>query len=475
NSTTYTYDPFGNLISTTDPVGNVVTATYDVRGRKISSSDPNMGTWNYGYNALDQLVSQIDAKSQATTVIYDKLGRMVQRIEPDMTAVWEYDIAVHGIGKLASTSITAGPEAGYARTVTYDGLSRPVQVATTISSTTYTFGAAYDANGRMSSVAYPSGFSPSYVYNSLGYVQQLKDSSTGQAYWTANARDAEQHLTQQTAGNGVVTTRNFNAATGRLTSIVAGAGASVQNVSYTYDALGNLLTRAEANTEVSESFGYDPINRLTSATLGVSLTKTFGYNAIGNLTSKTGVGNYTYPAPGQPRPHGVLSISGDTINTTFSYDPNGNQTDGLGRIITYTSYNKPKTFTQGSRTISFSHDMDHQRFAQQTPEGTTVYIRGFGILAELVVSSTTRWNDYLMVGQTMIGVRTLNSDQTVSVRYFHHDHLGSIAVITNEAGAVVERDSHDAWGKRRNPNGDDDPTGSITSQSTRGFTGQEEL
>src|SRR5262249_3453310 len=193
NSTTYTYDPFGNLISTTDLVGNVVTATYDVRGRKISSSDPNMGTWNYGYNALDQLVSQIDAKSQATTVIYDKLGRMVQRIEPDMTAVWEYDIAVHGIGKLASTSITAGPEAGYARTVTYDGLSRPVQVATTISSTTYTFGAAYDANGRMSSVAYPSGFSPSYVYNSLGYVQQLKDSSTGQAYWTANARDAEQH------------------------------------------------------------------------------------------------------------------------------------------------------------------------------------------------------------------------------------------------------------------------------------------
>jgi len=119
--------------------------------------------------------------------------------------------------------------------------------------------------------------------------------------------------------------------------------------------------------------------------------------------------------------------------------------------------------------------MDHQRFGQWTPEGATFYIRGFGILAELVVSSTTRWNDYLMVGQTMIGVRTLNSDQTVSVRYFHHDHLGSIAVITNEAGAVVERDSHDAWGKRRQPNGDDDPTGSITSQSTRGFTGEEEL
>ena len=40
---------------------------------------------------------------------------------------------------------------------------------------------------------------------------------------------------------------------------------------------------------------------------------------------------------------------------------------------------------------------------------------------------------------------------------------------------MVERDGYDAWGKRRFPNGADDPTGSLTSQTTRGFTGQEEL
>ena len=39
----------------------------------------------------------------------------------------------------------------------------------------------------------------------------------------------------------------------------------------------------------------------------------------------------------------------------------------------------------------------------------------------------------------------------------------------------VERLSYDAWGKRRYPDGTDDPTGSITSQTTRGFTGHEEL
>jgi RHS repeat-associated protein len=55
------------------------------------------------------------------------------------------------------------------------------------------------------------------------------------------------------------------------------------------------------------------------------------------------------------------------------------------------------------------------------------------------------------------------------------DNLGSIAVITDETGTVVERDGYDAWGKRRFPNGADDPTGSLTSQTTRGFTAQEEL
>ena len=47
--------------------------------------------------------------------------------------------------------------------------------------------------------------------------------------------------------------------------------------------------------------------------------------------------------------------------------------------------------------------------------------------------------------------------------------------LTNESGAVVERLSYDAWGKRRFPDGSDDPTGSITSQTVWGFTGQEQL
>jgi K+-sensing histidine kinase KdpD len=78
--------------------------------------------------------------------------------------------------------------------------------------------------------------------------------ATGQVYWTANARDAELHLTPQTAGNGVVTTRNYSLQTDRLTGIQAGASNGIANFSYNYDVLGNLLTRTDANQSLSESF-----------------------------------------------------------------------------------------------------------------------------------------------------------------------------------------------------------------------------
>jgi RHS repeat-associated protein len=430
----------------------------------------------YAYDTANELVSQTDAKLQTSTFTYDILGRLTQRVEADMTCVWVYDTALNGIGKVASAGITAGPSAGYQRSFAYDTLTRPTQATVTVGGTAYSFAATYDARSRLSSVAYPSGLVLDYTYTSLGYAQQIVGPG-GLAYWTANARDAELHLTQETAGNGVVTTQGFDVATGRLNTILAGAGNIVQNFSYTYDVLGNVLTRADTNESLTETFTYDNINRVTSATVSASVApvKLFAYDAIGNLLSKSGVGNYAYPLAGSALPHAVTSISGGAVSTTFTYDPNGNQTSGLGRSISYTSYNKPASITQGSGTLFFSHDVDHQRFKQVSPEGTTLYFDAFGVHSELFVAATSQWYDFIGSGGSMVGVRVLQPNNSVTTRYFHTDNLGSIAVITDESGAVVERDSYDAWGKRRFPNGADDPSGSLTSQTTRGFTGQEEL
>ena len=72
----------------------------------------------------------------------------------------------------------------------------------------------------------------------------------------------------------------------------------------------------------------------------------------------------------------------------------------------------------------------------------------------------------------MVAERT-NTSSTVNLMYFTLDHLGSISVITDAVGAILERDSYDAWGKRRNLDGTPDTSCSIASSTTRGFTGQE--
>jgi RHS repeat-associated protein len=221
---------------------------------------------------------------------------------------------------------------------------------------------------------------------------------------------------------------------------------------------------------------YDALNRMISATIASNIApvKNFTYDALGNLTAKSDVGNYTYPTPGSSHPHAVSNISGGVISTTFTYDPNGNELTGNGRATTWTSYNKPASITQGSNTISFFDDPEHQRFQQVTAQGTILYFDGFGAHEELVMGSSWKWNDFLTVGNVMVGVRSM-SGGTAMTSYFHADHLGSISVITDQSGNVLERLSYDAWGKRRFANGADDPSGSITSQTTRGFTEQEEL
>ena len=81
----------------------------------------------------------------------------------------------------------------------------------------------------------------------------------------------EGHLTLATAGsNGLVTTSSFEATTGRLINVATGTGNAVQNLSYTYDRLGNPLSRSDANTSLSETFAYDGLDRLTATTVNLT-------------------------------------------------------------------------------------------------------------------------------------------------------------------------------------------------------------
>jgi hypothetical protein len=131
------------------------------------------------------------------------------------------------------------------------------------------------------------------------------------------------------------------------------------------------------------------------------------------------------------------------------------------------------------------------------PGGSTLYLSAGGAVVEKFTGSdaSIRWTYYLVSAGGLVGMYVENVDAMVAARYFHKDHLGSIAVITSEAGAVLERLSvarprvgtaepgervqaqlgSAKTGKRRYADGSDDPAGAITSQTSRGFTGHEEL
>ncbi len=140
----------------------------------------------------------------------------------------------------------------------------------------------------------------------------------------------------------------------------------------------------------------------------------------------------------------------------------------------------------GSTSLAWAYGANHNRTKMcvpncTSPTSTTYYLYdpATGGMSEAKVSgSTTTWTDYVQVpGVGLSIIRTRVGTGAASFRYVLNDNLGSVSSVTDGVGSppTVEHDSYDPWGKRRNPNGSDAACGTITSQTTRGYTGQEML
>ena len=101
---TYKYDADGNLTDVADATGHHLTSAYDIRGRKTSTSDPDLGSRTYSYDGFGQLLTETDGQLKTTTITYDILGRVKTRTDPDGSqSEWIFDTAVGaGLGKVAA-------------------------------------------------------------------------------------------------------------------------------------------------------------------------------------------------------------------------------------------------------------------------------------------------------------------------------------------------------------------------------------
>ncbi len=89
-------------------------------------------------------------------------------------------------------------------------------------------------------MAYPTGLTVQTGYTAYGQLQKLSNASTGAAYWTAVSMDAPY-------GNGVNLSQTYDAPMGHLTGILStsATAGTIQNLSYAFDTLGNLLSRTD--------------------------------------------------------------------------------------------------------------------------------------------------------------------------------------------------------------------------------------
>ncbi|MFN8988252.1 MAG: hypothetical protein ACK5VR_18300, partial [Burkholderiales bacterium] len=324
----------------------------------------------------------------------------IGRYEPDLESHWVYDTATTGKGQLAEAYTGTPTNKDYRRIHAYDSLGRPSLTTQYLSDGDYTHATEYDVWGRVITETYKRGNDEPKIfqarYNAYGYLAQWQRPATTTptaiaaiVLWRLTEQSAAQQPVVSRFGNNLTEIRDYDTRANRLRQLIVRnvALTNLVNDSYSFDAIGNVMTRNVAwdTGSFAETFTYDNLNRIKTSQVTGQALQTFDYDATGNMTRKTGVGGGTantmvYPTQGATaiRPHAITSVTGGTFGTgTYTYDANGNlATAPNGRTATWTSFDMPLTLTKGSNTATFTYGPEHQRTKQVRSGNSTVTYAG---------------------------------------------------------------------------------------------------
>ncbi|MEN9390690.1 MAG: hypothetical protein RLZZ283_790, partial [Candidatus Parcubacteria bacterium] len=136
----------------------------------------------------------------------------------------------------------------------------------------------------------------------------------------------------------------------------------LQDLSYGYDTVGNITSineKAPTGLGRSVSYTYDGLYRLLTATAVASSSPyaaTYTYNALGNMLTNTGL-SYTYAGTGYANPHAPTAIG----TSTLSYDNSGNVLSLASSTYTWDFNNRMRTASGSGGSSSFDYDLSGQR------------------------------------------------------------------------------------------------------------------
>jgi len=311
--------------------------------------------------------------------------------------------------------------------------------------------------------------------------------------WRATARDASGRLTAERAGNGLITTRDYDPADGHLASIQTGYqyGSLLRYLTYEYDAENNVVARHDELAAADETFDYDALDRLTASHLRGTLYSQpysasidYRYDALGNISYKSDIGNYVSGDTGGPMdhagPHAVHEVSGRGL---YRYDANGNLLQGGGRTIAWSNDNLPVRLSKGAAAVEFAYGPDRNRYKKTVRSGgslteTTWYVgKGY----ERIEKSGAVTHKYFVQGDDGVAAIYVRQESNGAIdpsrdqlRYLHRDALGSVDTITDGRGVAIERSGFQPFGARLGAGWTTSVAG-VLPFTNRGFTGHEHI
>ena len=537
----YRYDPAGHLLdalswdgtttytenSQNYAQGNATSIGYDLAGRKVSMADADMGSWAYAYDAAGNLVRQKDAKSQATCLYYDTLNRLKGKNYQGNTAcpadpgsgysvAYTFDLLNannSGKGRRTGMTDTSG------NTVwEYDLRGRLIHEAKTILDIadgnknlgTYHTYWSYNPDDSVRQMVYPNGETVNYAYNLQGSVSQVYSvqdaTDTTRFYISATDYNAGGQAINRTLGNGINQTFTYYPWTqqgGRLQNLLAQKSGvpTYQNLSLTYDEVGNVKQLADGVANETLNFTYDNLNRLDLASGAYSEDP--AYSALnGNISNRNGT---TYTYGDSAHAHAVTSTAN---GRSFGYDLNGNMTTrtipGGTYTLGYNTENQVTSITGGSTNARYVYDGVGKRVLAVVNGVRTVYIGSYfeaelgsstaypvsvpaivnnpwKVFLPAILSDNSSggglgmgvgnfgatpyhthpsatgqaaitWRTYYSAGEARIALRVQGNSAAYDLYYFLTDNLNSTTKTIKQDGTVAEV-RYSAWGEVRSSSG----------------------
>ena len=334
----YTYDAQGNMLTSTDALGNTAKYTYDAVFNQVTSvTDPLNHTSTYAYDATGDLISATDPNGNTSKYSYGANGLLTQATDP----------------------------LGNNTAITYDNSANPVSVTDALGNVSQT---AYDAVSRPTTATDPLGRISKVTFDVLDRVVSTLD---GRGSKTQYSYDSVGNLLTLTDPKGNATAFTYDA----LNRVKIRTSPLGKSESYQYDLNGNLIQYIDRRGQTS-NFQYDPLNRLTSETYqdGATVVRTYDpYSRLLTVTDSVGgFFSYGYDLNGslisQGEPTGTVNYIRDRLHrvatrqvvgqsaVTYSYDAAGNMLGAampaMGITYSYDARNLPKTATRTNGVVS---------------------------------------------------------------------------------------------------------------------------